>query len=87
MQAIIPHDVHHDTYHEFYKPGTHFKYPDDLSAMNALQDSYRYLLDYDPLDSSREWKEDWKRYVFGPLGPSYHDLMRLAAKDEDHVTQ
>ena len=49
MQAITPQDVHHDTYHETYKAGTHFKYLDDLPAMKTLQDSYRYLFDYDPL--------------------------------------
>ena len=85
MQAIIPQYVRHNTYYYIYKAGTHFKYPDDLSAMKTLQDSYREFFDYDPLDFSREWKEYWKRYVFGPLGPSYHDIMRLAAKDEDHV--
>ena len=41
LQAITPQDVHHNTYHETYKAGTHFKYPDDLSAMKTLQDSYR----------------------------------------------
>ena len=27
-----------------------------------------------------------QRFVFGPLGPSYHDLMGLSEKDEDHQT-
>ena len=54
MQAIIPQDVHHNTYCETYKAGTHFKYPDDRSAMRTLQDSYGYLFDYDLLDFSRE---------------------------------
>ena len=54
--------------------------------MKALQDSYREFVDFDPLDVSREWEEDWKRYVFGPLGPSYQDIGRLAAKDEENVT-
>ena len=86
MQAIVPQDVHHNTYHETYKAGTHFKYPDDLSAMRAPQDSYREFFDFDPLDYSKEWKEDWKRYVFGPLGPSYHDIQQLAANDKENVT-
>ena len=86
MQVITPQYVHHNVYYEIFKAGTHFKYPDDLSAIKTLQDSYREFIDYDPLDFSQEWKKDGKSFVFGPLGPSYHDLLRLAAKDEDHVT-
>ena len=52
VQAILPQDVHHNTYYETYKAGTHFKYSDDLSAMTTLQDSYREFFDYDPLDFS-----------------------------------
>ena len=83
MQAITPQDVHHNVYYETLKAGAHFKYPDDLSTMKTLQDSYRKYIDYDPLDFSRAWEEDWKRFAFGPLGPSYHDLMRLSEKDEE----
>ena len=49
MHAIVPQDVHHNTYYETYKAGTHFKHLDDLSAMKALQDSYREFFDFDPL--------------------------------------
>ena len=42
MQAITPQDVHHNIYYETLKAGAHFKYPDDLSTIKTLQDSYRY---------------------------------------------
>ena len=68
MQAIMPQDVHHNTSYDTHKAGTHFKYPDDLSAMKTLQDSYREFFDYDPLDFSRVegGLEEIRRWTTGP---------------------
>ena len=75
MLPITPQDVHNNVYYEIHKAGTHLEHPDDLSATKTLQDSYRRLSDYNPLDFSTmgERLEKVRLWAIGSQLPRFYE--------------